>query len=167
MQRRTDRLVIRPLTLADAAFVLRLLNEPTFLANIGDRGVRTLEQAGEYLRSGPLASYARHGYGLDLVELREGPAIGICGLIRRERLAHPDLGYALLPEFAGRGLAFEAARATLEHARAELGLTTIQAVVKPGNMRSIRLLERLGFVPIGEVALFDDQPADRLFERND
>ncbi|MFV8753824.1 GNAT family N-acetyltransferase [Nannocystaceae bacterium ST9] len=163
MDLRSDRLRLRRLSFDDAAFVLRLLNEDSFVQNIGDRGVRTLAQAHEYLRAGPLASYARHGHGLYLASLAEGPAIGLCGLVRREGLEHPDLGYALLPEFTGQGFALEAGRATLEHGHVELGMPTIQAVVMPGNARSIRVLERLGFVAIGTVALRDEGPADRLF----
>jgi ribosomal-protein-alanine N-acetyltransferase len=162
----TDRLVLRRLTTDDAGFVLRLLNEESFVRNIGDRGVRTHEQALAYLQSGPIASYAQHGHGLYLVTLTSVEVeIGLCGLVRREGLTHPDLGYALFPEFTGRGYAFEAARAVLRFARDVLGLSTIQAVVMPTNARSIRLLDQLGFVQIGTIALHDDRPADLLFER--
>lgn len=161
----TDRLVLRRLTRDDAEFVLRLLNDDSFVRNIGDRGVRTHEQAIAYLQAGPIASYARHGHGLYLVtRASDDVAIGLCGLVRREGLAHPDLGYALLPEFTGRGYAFEAARAVLRSARDTLTLATIQAVVMPTNTRSIRLLDVLGFVQVGTIALHDDRPADLLFE---
>ncbi len=185
MDARTARLEIRRLTDtdADAEFVLRLLNDASFIHAIADRGVRTREQAREYLQAGPLASYAQHGHGLYRVALIdfparpglidfparpgliEGPAIGLCGLVQREQLTGPDLGYALLPEFTGHGYALEAARAVLEFASSSLGLTTIQAVVKPSNARSIHLLGKLGFVRIGQVALSAELPADALFER--
>lgn len=161
---RCERLILRELTLDDAPFVLRLLNEPSFVRNIGDRGVRTHEQAREYLRSGPLASYAEHGHGLELVALPEGPAIGLCGLVRREGLELPDLGYALLPEFTGHGYAREAAAAMLARAHGELGLARILAVVAPSNHRSIHLLDALGFVAIGQVVLQPGRAPDRLFE---
>lgn len=153
-----------PFTLGDAAFVLRLLNTEGFLTHIGDKGVRSLEQAQDYLRSGPLASYATHGHGLmKLVRRDTGDALGALGLLRREGLDHPDLGYALLPEHAGRGYARAGARLALEDGHRRLGLATILAVVKAGNARSIRLLEALGFVDDGWVRLHADEPEDRRF----
>src|SRR5258707_11164405 len=99
----TERLRLRRFTLDDAAFALRLLNEPSFIHNIGDRNVRTLEQAAAYLTSGPLASYARHGHGLELVELKESQRpIGMCGLLKRDAFPDVDVGYAFLPDFWAR-----------------------------------------------------------------
>ena len=142
----TSRLVLRCLDLDDAPFFLRLVNEPSFIANIADKGVRTLDDAREHLRTGPLASYARHGHGLWMVELKDtGIPIGICGLIKRDVLEDVDVGYALLPEFCGAGYAAEAAAAALAHARDVLGLRRVVAVVNPDNARSLRLLEKLGF----------------------
>jgi RimJ/RimL family protein N-acetyltransferase len=142
----TPRLLLRELTPADAPFTLRLLNEPSFISGIADRGVRTLEQAVRYLEQGPIASYARHGFGMWLVELAaNGEAAGICGLVRREGLDDIDIGYAFVPEHCGRGLAREAARAVLEHARTALGLGRVVAIVNPGNQRSMHLLRSLGF----------------------
>lgn len=162
----SDRLFLRRMTTGDGDFMLRLLNDDAFIRNIGDRGVRTHEQAVEHLQSAPMASYARHGHGMYLVTRSEdGAAIGVCGLVRRDALPHPDLGYAFLPEFTGQGYAIEAARAVLQFAHDSLGFATILAIVMPGNARSIRLLDKLGFVRIGTVALFDDRPPDLLFER--
>jgi RimJ/RimL family protein N-acetyltransferase len=142
----TERLLIREFTPDDAAFVLRLLNEPSFIENIGDRGVRTEEEAVAYLASGPIASYAAHGHGLCRVELREtGEPIGMCGLLRREQFDDPDVGYSFLPEFWGRGFALESVAAMIEDARRRLGLTRIIAIVAPHNTASSRLLEKLGF----------------------
>ena len=142
----TERLVLRHFTADDAAFVLRLLNEPSFIANIGDRGVRTMEDAAAYLEAGPIASYARHGHGLNVVELREtGERIGMCGLLRREQFADADVGYSFLPEFWRRGFASESVAAVVEHARGTLGLRTIIALVSPHNTASAGLLEKLGF----------------------
>ena len=151
---RTARLVVAPFTLADAPFILRLLNEPSFHEHIGDKGVRSLEQAQAYLSDGPIRSYAANGFGLCRVALgEEGPAIGMCGLIRRDGFDTPDLGYAFVPEAWGRGLAREAAAATLAFGRERLGLDRVIALVLPGNTRSIRLLEALGFRYERRVAL--------------
>lgn len=141
----TERLVLRWLTLADAEFMLRLLNEPSFLANIGDRGVRTLADAEAYLQNGPLASYEQHGFGLYLVLLKAGGIpIGVSGLLRREYLEDADLGFAFVPEHWQRGYAVESAAAVVEHARASLGITRFLGITNPDNSGSIRVLEKLG-----------------------
>lgn len=141
----TARLSLRRLTIDDAAFMLLLVNEPSFLEFIGDRGVRSLEDAQNYLRNGALASYAQHGFGLYRVALREGGTpIGICGLIRRDGLEDADIGFAFLPEFWGVGYAGEAAGAVVVHAHYDIGLTRLAAITDPINVRSIRLLEKLG-----------------------
>lgn len=140
----TERLRLRHFAPDDAAFVLQLVNEPSWLQFIGDKGVRTLDDARAYLENGPLAMYARCGHGLYCIERRDsGEAVGMCGLIRRDTLPDADIGYAFLPAHWGRGYAEEAARATVEHAR-ELGLPRLLAIVTPSNARSIRLLEKLG-----------------------
>ncbi|HEX7242705.1 MAG TPA: GNAT family N-acetyltransferase [Longimicrobiaceae bacterium] len=142
----TGRLRLRRLAEEDAPFILELVNDPDWLRFIGDRGVRDLDDARRYVVDGPVASYGRHGYGLYLVETREDAApAGICGLVRREWLEEADLGFAFLPRFRGRGLAREAARATLEYAAGTLGLERISAIVSPGNEASLRLLRELGF----------------------
>lgn len=142
----TERLLIRPFTLADAPFILRLLNEPSFIENIADKGVRTLDQATAYLVEGPLTSYAQHGHGLWLVAHRAtGKPMGMCGLIKRDTLPQPDLGYAFCPEFWGLGYAREAASACVAWGRDDLGLQGLLAIVSPGNTASIRLLEALDF----------------------
>jgi ribosomal-protein-alanine N-acetyltransferase len=143
----TDRLLLRHFTLEDSEFILRLMNEPSFLKHIGDRGVRTLEQAAAYLREGPIKSYQVHGHGAYVVALKESPLqpIGICGLIRRDQFEDADLGYAFLPEFWSRGYAFEAAVAALEYGQRTLRLPKIIALVSPANADSIKLLTKLGF----------------------
>jgi ribosomal-protein-alanine N-acetyltransferase len=141
----TPRLRLRELVAADAPFVLELLTDPDFVRHIGDRGVRDLETAKRYIADGPQASYARHGHGLWLAELRDtGEPAGMCGLLRRDHLDAPDLGYAWLPRFRGLGLAREAAAATLAHARDRFGMTRVLAIVSPGNDASCRLLEAVG-----------------------
>ena len=141
----TERLNLRELTLDDAPFILTLLNEPSFLRFIGDKKVRTLEAARQYLLNGPVASYAHHGFGLNLVELNDSHTpIGICGLLKREELPDPDIGFAFLPDFWGKGFAYEAAVAVMNDARERLKLNRVLAIVNPDNDASIKLLERLG-----------------------
>jgi RimJ/RimL family protein N-acetyltransferase len=141
----TERLVIRRFTEDDAPFILHLVNEPSWLRFIGDKGVRTLEDARAYLRDGPLDSYAQRGFGLYLVALKSDAApLGMCGLIKRETLADVDLGFAFTPESWGRGYALEAATAVLAHAQRDLGLRRIAAITSLDNERSIRVLEKLG-----------------------
>ena len=142
----TPRLRLRELQEGDAAFVLELYTDPDFLANIGDRGVHSLDSARRYIADGPGASYRRHGFGLWVMELKsDGTAVGLCGLLRRD--THPDveLGFALLPRFRRRGYTLEAARAALRIAAQELGLKRLVALVAPGNNASVQLLEQLGF----------------------
>lgn len=144
---RTTRLQLRPLAEDDAPFIVALLNEPSFLRYIGDRKVRTLEEAGAYVRNGPQASYTQHGFGLLLVVRREDEApIGMCGLLKRDALDDADLGFAFLPAAWGKGYASEAATAVLEHGREALGLRRVAAIVQPDNDASLRVLARLGFV---------------------
>jgi [ribosomal protein S5]-alanine N-acetyltransferase len=141
----TDRLLLRRFVLDDAPFILALLNVPSFIQYIGDRGVRTLDDARRYLETGPLASYARHGYGLYLaVRKQDAVPIGMCGLLRRESLDAPDIGYAFLPAYWSQGYASEAAAATLDYGWHVLGLSRIIAITAPENYRSIKLLEKLG-----------------------
>lgn len=151
----TSRLRLRPFTLTDAPFALRLLNEPSFLEHIGDKGVRDLEGARGYLERGPMASYAKHGHGLLAVELKAtGEAIGMCGLLKRDTLDDADLGYAFLPEAWSQGFALEAARAVMDDAKRE----RLLAIVSPKNAPSIRLLEKLAFRFERLAALYDGEP---------
>ena len=143
----TRRLHLRWLVTDDADFILRLVNDPDWLRFIGDKGVASLDDARRYIADGPVAMYRSHGFGLNRIALREDDcAIGICGLVERDTLATPDLGFALLPEFRGQGYALEAASAVLEHARTTLGISRIAAIVQPTNQSSVRLLEKLRFV---------------------
>lgn len=159
----TERLRLRPFTLADDGFILELLHDPGYLRFIGDRQARSLADARAYLRQGPLASYARHGFGLWCVERKaDGARVGKCGLLKRAALADVDLGYALLAREAGRGYATEAARAVLDHARSVLGLPRIVALTHPGNHGSVRVLRKLGFVAAGTFRL-PGQDGDSLF----
>ena len=160
----TERLALRELTLDDAPFILRLLNDPAWLQFIGDRNVHTLDAARSYLTSGPLAMYRERGFGLWLVELKpDATPVGICGLLKRETLPDVDLGFAFLPEFRGRGYGYEAAAATLAHGRNAIGLNRIVAVTASDNTRSIALLEKLGLRFEKTVRLKSDGPETRLY----
>jgi len=140
----TSRLILRHLEIADADFILSLLNTQGFLENIGDRGVRDLLQAETYLLDGPLASYYQNGYGLYLVELKEsGKPIGLSGLVKRPQFDSPDLGYAFLPAFWGKGYALESAKAVLIHCQT-LGFKQVLGIVSADNEASISVLEKVG-----------------------
>jgi RimJ/RimL family protein N-acetyltransferase len=159
----TARLRLRPLTEDDDAFIVALLNDPAFRRYIGDRGVRTPEDARGYIRRGPVASYERFGFGLLLVALRDsGTPIGICGLLKRDTLPDADIGFAFLPDYCGKGYGFESASAVLADGRASFGLRRIVAITDPENVPSIRLLEKLGLVFEGMVTMPGDTKALRL-----
>jgi ribosomal-protein-alanine N-acetyltransferase len=163
----TNRLRLRRLSVDDAAFILKLLNEPSFIQNIGDRHVRTIEDARAYILNGPVASYEKHGFGLWLIETKEsGARIGICGLLKREVLEDVDIGYALLPEFWSQGYALESATAVLAHAREVLRLKRVVAVVNPKNESSIRLLGKTGFAFEKMVKLSEDASEIKLYAAN-
>jgi [ribosomal protein S5]-alanine N-acetyltransferase len=159
----TERLILRRFGTGDAPFILRLLNEPSFIENIGDRGVRTLEHAERYLADGPIDSYRRHGHGLWLVALKQTQQpIGMCGLLKRDQLPEVDLGYAFLPEFWSNGYARESSAAVLDWARSRR-IGRILAIVSPGNAPSIRLLEHLGFAFERSVTMTPGAPEVALY----
>lgn len=140
----TDRLRLKEFTLNDHAFIIELLNSPGWLKYIGDRNVKSVEDAENYLSSGPIKSYAENGFGLSLVETNEGTPIGMCGLIQRKEFKVPDIGFAFLPEYVGKGYAYEISNALMNYAREQLKLTEILAITLEANRKSIRLLERIG-----------------------
>ena len=154
----TDRLLLRWLNAGDSTFILELVNERSWIRYIGDKGVKTIQDAQRYIENGPVEMYHRLGFGLYLVELKEnGVPLGICGLIKRESLADVDLGFAFLPRFWANGYAFEAASAVMAYARTALGLPRIVAILSQDNHRSANLLEKLGFRFDGTINL---QPGD-------
>jgi len=125
--------------------MLGLLNEPAYVRFIGDKGVRTIDGARDYILKGPMASYGKFGFGLYLTELKDsGIPLGICGLLKRDGFPDVDIGFAFLPQFRSQGYAFEAAEAVMAHGRDTLGLNRIIAIVSPDNARSIKLLNKLG-----------------------
>jgi len=162
----TERLELHEFGPEDAEFVLRLLNEPSFLRYIGDRGVRTLKDARKYIADGPVAGYERQGYGLMRVARKaDGITVGMCGVLKRESLPEPDIGFSFLPEHWSNGYALESARAVMAHAREALRLGRILAITTPDNGPSMRLLGKLGFrfermITIGDeqLRLFASEP---------
>ena len=160
----TERLLLRHLSTEDAEFILELLNEPSFIRNIGDRGVRTIDDANSYILNGPVASYAKNGFGLYLVKLKEtNESIGMCGLIKRDTLEDVDIGYAFLPKFWSKGYAVESAQAVKEHAKNVIGLDRIVAITDPENEGSIRVLEKIGLKFEKMVKLSEDDIDLKLF----
>lgn len=150
----TDRLRLRKFTLDDTRFIVSLLNSPGWLQFIGDRNVKTEDQAKAYLENGPIKSYSVNGYGLSLVERKEdNTSVGMCGILKRDYLDNPDIGFAFLPEFQGKGYAFEIADATLQYAKNQLNIPNISAITVPGNLRSIQLLEKIGLKFISTFSL--------------
>lgn len=145
----TERLLLEQAEIPDAPFFLKLLNSPGWIAQIGDRGIKTTEDATHYIRDALIKSYKENGFGLyKMIEKQEKQPIGICGLLKRPDLDYPDIGFAMLPEYEGNGYAFEAAKATLEYAETTLGLRVILAITIMKNTRSKKLLERIGLQQI-------------------
>jgi ribosomal-protein-alanine N-acetyltransferase len=161
----TERLIVRPFELErDATFLLEALNEPDFIENVADKGVRTVDQADDYIRAKFMPGHERYGVGYCVVELKEsGVAIGTCGLVKREGLDDFDIGYSTLQRFADNGYAFEAAAALMDYGRRELGLTRIIGLTSLTNEKSAHLLEKLGlrFERMVQVPGFGDP--SRLF----
>lgn len=160
----TERLSLRWLTTDDAAFILELVNDPSWIRYIGDKGIHTLDDARQYIENGPIGMYQRHGFGLNMVELKWKPEpVGICGLIKRDGLEDVDIGFAFLPAFRGSGYALEAAAGAVSHARRVLGLSRIVAILSRDNERSRRLLLKLGFRPEGTIRLQADADEVELY----
>jgi RimJ/RimL family protein N-acetyltransferase len=159
----TGRLRLRTAHLDDAAFYHALVNDPAFIEHIGDRGIRTLEEARQALLAGPIAMQEERGHSLYVVELKEdGSLIGMCGLIKRDTLDGVDIGYAYLPPWRGQGYAFEAAQAVLAHAPA-LGLTRVLAITSPDNVASNGLLRKLGMGFVRFMHLVPDDAGSNLY----
>lgn len=154
----SERVTVRQFTLDDAEFVIELLNDDSFIRYIADKKVRTIVDAENYLKSGPLASYEQIGFGLSLVMLTESKTpIGMCGLLKRDELEFPDLGYAFLPQYCGKGYALEAVKAVLKEGMKRHSLSRVLAVTLPHNQHSNRLLQQAGFTQTGMVELYDCQ----------
>lgn len=160
----TPRLLLGRLSADDAPFILQLVNEPSWLQFIGDKGIRTLDAARDYIVQGPMEMYARLGFGLWLVQLKSNTVpIGLCGLVKRDSLNDVDIGFAFLPQYWHQGYALESAAATLSFGQSAYGLSRILAIVSPGNVRSDRLLGKLGFHFERMVRLAPDDPEIKLY----
>ena len=158
----TDRLHLRMITTDDAPFMLELFNSPGWLKYIGDRKVRTVDDAVTYIRKYYLTSYKKNGFGSYAVVLKDsGETIGSCGVYKRPNLENPDIGFAFLPDFSGKGYGYEAANAVMDYARTELGMTTILGFTVDYNLPSIKLLEKLGLSQKGTYK-FEDDPEELL-----
>ena len=162
----TDRLILRRVGLDDADLLLAVWNDPAFIENVGDRGVRSLEGAAEAMKSGALKLYAEHGFGpYAMVRKDDGTRMGICGLFKRENLEYPDIGFGVLPEFCGKGYAGEAAFAVMAHARDDLQIEELTAIVSPGNAPSIGLIEKLGLVFVKMITMPGDTEEICLYSK--
>lgn len=162
----TDRLKLREFNLGDTDFIIQLLNSPGWLYFIGDKNVKTEQQAIAYLENGPMKSYSENGYGLSLIEKRDdNKAIGMCGIINRDNLDNPDIGFAFLPEFNGNGFAYEIANATINYAKDTLNIAKIEAITTADNIKSIRLIEKIGLHFI-KTFCFPDSKEELLLYRN-
>lgn len=153
----TSNLLVREFILDDAPFIIELLNSPGWLQYIGDRNIKSIENAETYLLNGPLESYKKNGFGLwNVISKETGTAIGMCGLIKRDTLDFPDIGFAFLPTFAGKGYGYEVAKAALDYGIAILGMNKVLAITLPENTASVKLLQKLGLVFEKEIQMGDE-----------
>ena len=160
----TGRLILRRITYDDAGLMLAIWNDAAFVKHVGDRGVRSESEAREALEAGAFRLYAEYGYGpYKMIRKDDATAIGICGLFKRDNLDDPDIGFAVLPDYCGQGYAGEAARAVVAHARDDLGLRKLTAIVSPGNSASIGLIEKLGLTFTGMITMPGEDEAIRLY----
>lgn len=162
----TERLRLRWITVEDANFIMELLNDPSWLKYIGDKGVLSLKDARTYILEGPVTMYRNVGFGLFLTELKdERIPIGMCGLLKRESLEDVDIGFAFLPNYTGKGYAYEAAVGVLELAKAKWSLKRVVAITTLDNSQSEKLLIKLGFNYDSLVRLSSDSSSLKLFSK--
>lgn len=162
---KSEKLTLRKLTINDAKFIVELLNDPDFLKYIGDRGVKNQKDAIAYIQNGPQTMYQQHGFGLLLVESGAlKTPIGLCGLLKRAELDHPDIGFAFLPQFRNKGLALDACKLVLADVYQRQVVQTVLGITSVDNVKSINLLQKLGFSFKKLVRLKDDLEEVKLFE---
>lgn len=162
----TDRLIVRPFTFDDCDFIINLLNQASFIRYIADKNVRNTDDAKQYLLAGPMASYDKFGFGLSMVMLKStNTPIGMCGLLKRDELNHPDLGYAFLTEYCGAGYALESAKSVLAAGVEKYNLSTVLAVTLPDNARSNHLLQQADFNQNGTIPLYGSDNNLYVFEK--
>ena len=160
----TERLILQQASTDDAEFILALLNEPSFIHNIGDRGVRTLDEARDYIINRMVASYENFGFGMYLVILKgTGIPTGLCGLVKRDGLDDVDIGYAFLPQYWSKGYATESALAVKEYAKDTVGLERLVGITAPKNQGSIQVLEKIGLEFEKMVRLSEDDIELKLY----
>jgi [ribosomal protein S5]-alanine N-acetyltransferase len=139
---KSDRLELKKLRISDAEFILTLLNTASWIKFIGERDVKSKEDAIAYIKkinSNPLTTYW-------VIKIKDGlKSIGLITLIQRAYLFHKDLGFALLPAYNGQNYAFESSQLLLQNLKSNSDDTIIQAVTLSNNDLSIKLLNRLGF----------------------
>ncbi|WP_034060881.1 GNAT family N-acetyltransferase [Lacinutrix jangbogonensis] len=164
---KTDRLIISQFTIEDASFFMALVNTPNWIKYIGDRNIKTTEQAEERITNGHLKSYKTHGFGFYILRLKDSlKPIGTCGLIKRETLDTIDFGFAMLPEYEGLGFGFESSQAILKLAKEVLQIEKLVAITLETNKNSIKLLQKLGFHFEKIVKPFEDDEELMLFAKN-
>jgi RimJ/RimL family protein N-acetyltransferase len=162
----TERLRLRPVTVDDADLMLAIWNDPAFIHNVSDRGIRTVEQAREAIEGGAQKLFEDYGYGPYCMSLKsDGSMIGICGLFKRHNLEDPDIGFGVLPDFCGKGYAGEAAAAVVNFARNELGIAVLNAIVSPTNAPSIGLIKKLGLTFDQMITMPGDDDAICLYSK--
>ena len=154
----TPRLKLVQASFDDAEFIYQLLNEKTFIDNIVDKGVRTLDDARNYIQKSMIDSYSQNGFGLYVARLIEDDTpIGTCGLLKRDELEWPEVGYAFLPQYTGRGYASEGAKAALDYGRNDLGIKKIVAITTDENTGSIKVLNKIGLFKQKVITIYDDE----------
>lgn len=153
----TERLYLRHLVRDDAEFILRLLNEPSWLHFVGDKQVKNINDAKKYIELSAITMYQQFGFGLFLVcDKNTDKPLGLCGLMKRDNLDHADLGYAFLPEYWNKGFALEAVKAVLNYAKDTHQLTQLLALTKSSNTPSIKLLNKVHFEFDRDLKVMDD-----------
>jgi len=163
----TERILLQEANLEDAAFIFELVNSPGWLEFISDKGLKTLADAEEYIKSRLISSYQKYNLGLYKMVLKESnKAIGLCGLISRPSLPNVDIGFAILPEYGGNGYTFEAGKAVMEYGASQLGFKTILGTTAPDNIKSQKLLEKLG-LRLVETIQMGDYEGDTLLYSNE
>ena len=162
----TERLRLRPVTVDDTALMLAVWNDPAFIENVSDRGIRTVEQARDAIKTGAQKLFEDYGYGPYCMSLKpNGTMIGICGIFKRENIEDPDIGFGVLPDYCGKGYAGEAAAAVVDYARNTLRIGVLTAIVSPKNAPSIGLIKKLGLTFERMITMPGDNDAICLYSR--
>jgi len=164
----TDRLLLSKITIDDAPFILELVNTPDWIKYIGDRNIKTVEQAETHIKNNQLKCYETHGFGYYKLQVKAEnlKTIGTSGLLRRDNLEHVDIGFSFIPDYHGKGYGFEAASEIMKLAKDKFNIKTLCAITLPINQPSINLLEKLGLSYQKTVKPFEDDEELLLFAKN-